>query len=248
MTIRSHLSNLFEPMPEWLKNYQPGDGVNIENFFCNRTVYYPGAGFDGQPVELFASTHFAHAFVYVDYGMDRSAVEAELNHPNYGFKGYRLLDRVTISENGLTPNGWTPHLTREEVGENPYWFARIRPYVFLQIMERSVDYDENHGPFRIAIMFVGGDGIASYDAIFCQNHRKPPIAIVIQDHGYGANYARFDDDSLFHRLALRTKQCPQYLLVADNSKEWEGYVCAVDNGVVYGGCHGTPRRLFKKQG
>lgn len=247
MSIENHLSLLAEQMPGWLQTHSPGDLVNLEDFFATRTVFYPGAGFDGQPVELFGSTSFAHGFVYVDYGVEHNEILGELCHPKYGFKGYRLLDRIPLTQDQLSPGGWVPHLTRGEIGSDPYWFSKIKPYAFLQILEREKHFKDSHGPERIAIIFVGGDGIASYDAIYGQGGRKPPSALIIQDHGYGGNYARFDDESLLHTLALRTHQLPEYLLVAESSKAWAGYSCAIDDDAVYGGCHGTVRRLFKKQ-
>ena len=233
-------------MPAWLSSFVPGVKPDVESVLRGRCVFYPGAGFDGQPVELFASSYFAHTFIYVDYGIERNRVEAELDDPQHGFKGYNLLDRISLSPTDLTPAGWTPHIRRDEVTDDRDSFSNITPYAFLQILGRDSDHDSTHGPERIAILFIGGDGIATYDAMFCQGGRRPPVAMVIQDHGYGGQYARFDHDGLLHRLATRTGQFPELLLLADNSTAWTGYECVEDHDRVYGGCHQMARQLFKK--
>lgn len=56
-----------EPLPEWLD----GDGpppFDRGAFLSSRTVYYPGSGEDGQPVELCNRSRSAHCFIYVDRG------------------------------------------------------------------------------------------------------------------------------------------------------------------------------------
>ena len=60
---------------------------------------------------------------------------------------------------------------------------------------------EDHGPQRLAILFIGGDGIASYDALYCQRDGTPPAFLaVIQDHGFGGNYNRFGQDGLLETV------------------------------------------------
>ena len=59
-------------------------------------------------------------------------------------------------------------------------------------MERKPEYDEAHGPKRLAIIFLFADGIASYDALFCQSRNKcEPFGVLLQDHGFGGNYDKF---------------------------------------------------------
>ncbi len=69
--------------PEWLK--RPSPRFNRNEFFNSRTVYYPGSGCDGHPVSLCARSHATQSFVYVDYGVSREAVVAEIE----GVCGFR---------------------------------------------------------------------------------------------------------------------------------------------------------------
>ena len=66
MNSFEYFLKIHEPLPLWLKNYIPETGFPRKDFFNSRVVYYPGSGFDGQPVEFFSQTHSAHCFLYVD--------------------------------------------------------------------------------------------------------------------------------------------------------------------------------------
>jgi hypothetical protein len=46
------------------------------------------------------------------------------------------------------------------------------------MLERKPEYDEAHGPKRLAVLFLFSDGIATYEALFCQAGNKlEPFAI-----------------------------------------------------------------------
>src|SRR5664280_1338527 len=104
-----------EPMPQWLARFRQGQGFNRADFFASRVVYYPGAGFDGDPVKLFGSTGSAHTFILVDYSPDRGAVESALADPVHGFLGYRKIGRIEVPQAALTPGHWSPRATAEEM-------------------------------------------------------------------------------------------------------------------------------------
>ena len=216
-----------EMQPEWLYAHaQPR--FNRNTFFGSRTIYYPGSGDDGQPVKLCALSHVAHAFVYVDLEYRWNTLAERLAHPEYGFSGYEPVHHEDVSQNQLRPGGWTRHVEREDVERSKSFrdfFAK--PFARFAVLERQGD-DEDHGPKRIAILFICGDGFASFDALYCQEDDvPPPFLIVIQDHTYmfgDGNYERFDRDGLLERIACRTGVLPKFLLVANNSNPWSGYM------------------------
>lgn len=49
-------------------------------------------------------------------------------------------------------------------GQNP----GSKPYGFLEVLERDAELGPEHGAARLAIIFLGADGHATYDALFCQ--------------------------------------------------------------------------------
>lgn len=233
-----------EPLPEWLAANPPR--FEREKFFACRTVYYPGSGDDGQPVKLCASARAAHAFLYVDQGVERETLAERLRDPERGFRGYTVAYQEQLTENKLRPGGWTPHVSRGEAGSS----VRFRegfaaPFAWFVALKRE-GAGEDHGPERLAILFIGGDGVASYDALYCQEDgTPPPFLAVIQDHGFGGNYTSFGDGGLLAGIARERRILPEYLLVATNSRPWSGYA---DTGAIAepGGMHAHPRRLFRR--
>lgn len=224
MSICEFLRGVPEPMPDWLAGFHDSAAFPREQFFASRVIYYPGSGTDGQPVKLFGSTHSAHCFVYADYGVGRATVEAELEHREHRFRGYHTLVRVNLAERDLSPHGWTPHINPAEAVRERYCFATAPPFGFLEVLERDQELEDSHGARRLAILFLGADGIAAYDALFCQKGIvSAPFAVVVQDHGFGGNYNRFGRDGLLERIAVRCRVIPRWLLVAENTDPWAGF-------------------------
>jgi hypothetical protein len=238
------LKGYAEAMPAWLKNFRPGDPFVWDAFLASRIVYYPGAGTDGQPVAVFGGSGAAHCFVYVDYGLTRQAVEHQLDHPQHGFMGYTSIARVTVAEHQLTPAGWVRHFQPGDSTPNRH-FIGTEPYAFLEILQRRPDFGPDHGPDRLAIVFMGADGVAAYDALFCQDGRLAPFGVVLQDHGYGGNYTTFGAGGLLHTIAVRTSRFPEMLLVATgNTSPWPGYAQIQGAVAGGGGMHQVNRSFF----
>jgi len=247
MNLYDHLQERREDIPDWLDQFRDGDHFPRLAFFGSRVVYYPGSGVDGHPVKVFGSTHSAHCFVYVDYGVSQADLSEELNHDKYRFRGYHTLARLQLQETDLVPTNWTPHLHPDEVAH--YRYHRSGPFGFLEILERDHEFEDNHGPRRLAILFLGADGIASYDALFCQGRDSSvPFAVVLQDHGFGGNYDRFGRGSLLERIARDCRVVPRWLLVAKNTEPWGGFdqVPGVDGD--FGGMNADRCFLYQRCG
>ena len=93
-----------EPLPGWLDGDSP-PRFDCETFFASRTVYYPGSGDEGQPVELCALSHAAHSFIYVDQAVDRDTLLERLNGREQGFRGYAIAHQESVSGDVLRPSG-----------------------------------------------------------------------------------------------------------------------------------------------
>src|SRR5262249_48401290 len=130
-TLREYLVTLREDEPEWLSQPEQFDTATIANrFLSSRLVYYPGSGWDGGPIACFNSSHAAHCFVYVDYGVQSSTLEQIID--NSGFTGYRSFKRIILKEEHLTPSGWISHAP---AGARP-WIRPVTPYGIIEILER----------------------------------------------------------------------------------------------------------------
>ena len=137
-------------------------------------------------------------------------------------------------------------MIRRSCLSQPYTFTAVTPFSLFVVLRRKDELDDTHGPARLAMLFVGGDGFATFDALSCQDDgTQAPFLVVVQDHGFGGNYARFDEGGPLARIAQRCNVLPKWLLVGRSSTAWAGFR---DTGAVpeCGGMHHTPRRLFRR--
>jgi len=119
----------------------------------------------------------------------------------------------------------------------------------LDVVEHSrlADLDDNHGPSRLAILFLGADGHATYDALFCQPGQQAPFAVLLQDHGFAGNYSNWGDDGIAARIARETGCLPEMLLVDDNTtKPWCGYTKVDGVEATIGGMWANRRYLYRR--
>ena len=247
-TIAQYLNNYKEEMPQWLKDYQPGQRVAFSDFINSRCLYYPGSGYDGQPVMTFNQSHCVHCYVYVDYGFEKCILNGQLNDRYHSFKGYHSIGRVEYSESDLMPKHFVPTLLPGYTPRrDPMTFVHGRPFCFLEIMERDEQYDDSHGAKRFAVLFLFADGIATYQAFFTpKGLGKTPYVLILQDHGFGGNYDLFGKGGLMERIAEDGSGHPEWALVADNTRVWEGYDEIADLEPVDLGGRTHVRKLFRK--
>jgi hypothetical protein len=229
-----------EDMPAWLSRAAANKPLNIGEVLSSRIVYYPGYGDDGSSVKLFNQSHSCHFFIYADYGISQEKVYSQLN--DAGFNGYQTICRYTLKESDLVPKGWHPHILIEK--PQP---PKILPYGFIEVFEREKELTDEHGAMRMAILFLGADGIATYDALFCQPRAiAKPWCMVLADHGFGGNYDRFGAGGLLDELVLNTRIYPECLLVSRNTRPWRGYEMIEGLSSTRGGMHNSERRLWLK--
>ena len=230
-----------DPFPDWLQN--PPFEFNRLEFFNSRTVYYPGSGSDGYPVKACARAHAAHTFVYVDCGM---SLETIRNHlcwvGDRGFRGYSVEYHEKVLESHLRPGGWTPHI---DLRSGQHSCDRITPYALYVVLKRNDENNDSHGPKRLAILFIGGDGYATYDALYCQGDgTNSPYIVVVVDHGFGGDFISwFGAGGLLEEISYKCGVFPDKLIVGNNRDPWSGYVDS-NAEPEKGGMHGDCRRLY----
>ena len=228
MTTKEYLEQYREDVPEWLKAYQRGESRPLADFLRSRIVYYPGSGIDGDPVEVFGASHSAHCFVYADYWLPKDELTKELH--THGFRGYDILDEVSFSEREVMDAiPWRRHfLSEEEMRAAANGTAEMRqvnhpsPYALLAILERKPNFGDDHGPERLAILFLGADGIATYEAIFANGNAPQFFGFLLQDHGWGGNYDRFGRGGLLEKIMTRSNVFPHFVLTV-HDRLYDGY-------------------------
>lgn len=237
-----------EEMPRWLKDYKPGDRVSFSDFMSERIGYYPGSGDDGCLVRTCNISHCVHSFIHVDYSIAEHDLKREAEEYN-AFRGYHVIGRVDWKEQDLAPHGqYSPNfnITKEEM-ERAMSFVRkdVEPYCFMEIYERNAGKGEDWGAERFAVAFLFADGIATYYQLFCREYGRAPWIFLLQDHGFGGNYAAFGRGSLMERVMEANDCWPENVLCADNTHIWDNYE-KVDAAPVIGGMHRNERFLYKR--
>lgn len=192
------------PRQEWLYSFtdnQLSGSFSLKEILTS-SLYYPAAGFDGRPVQHLAGN--IPSFVYVDYSKGKEALAEELEHR--GFEGYHRVGQRSISEQELTPNGWSPELPRPEDG-NPQEHLNplVKPYCEWLVFERDADRGEHHGPDRFSLVYLCADGVAAFQALYVSNQCRPVgVAIIQPGQSFGGNWTNFEDErSPLARAVLR---------------------------------------------
>ena len=254
MKMKEYLrTNWREPTPEWLEQYRKGQPLPLKEFLQSRTVFYPAAGHDGHPVQMFNSSHSAHCFILVDYAkeMDKEHVKEELGGP-YGFCGYSILDERDVSENEMRNVAplRTPHLTDEEMPRcrlpngNDRWIGQ--PFALFVVFERVPELGDEHGAKRFAVLFLGADGVATYDALYANGNAKPPFALAFDQCSQdGGGWAPPGRGSPCEKVAEKSGVYPEILLVGA-VEPWTGYEAIPDVESSKGGGARNDRRLYRR--
>lgn len=252
ITPREYLSKFAERMPDWLAKYNQKDHFNATDFLKSRTVFYPGAGRDGHPFTVFGASHAAHCFVYADYGITKESILSSLAPDSaHKLQGYKLAVQQDLTVHALAPSGWRPHVDIVELPESSKdWIKHymstngVKPYGLLCIFDRENRYTDAHGPERLALIYLGADGIATYDALYCQPSCLAPYGLLLQDHGFGGNYDKFGSGGLMERIAIKTRVFPEWIL--SDRDEWAGFNRIFDLEGSHGGQYNEERFLFSR--
>jgi hypothetical protein len=158
---------------------------------------------------LFGKARAAHTFVFADLSYDQDTVVERIhNH----IRGYHPL--------GIDLQHWRdlplPPVPRVDYADRRR-DVPLPSLVVWSVLERSDGMGEDHGPRRISVLAIAGEGIAVYRSLY--GGRVPPYAVVVQDHGFGGNPDRFGAGGQLAGSGIM----PQYLLVGEPTKPWPGY-------------------------
>jgi hypothetical protein len=67
-----------------------------------------------------------------------------------------------------------------------------RPFMQWVVYERDACRDESHGLKRFSLLYIGGEGVATYQALYWSNRQRPKAMAIIQPGtGFGLNWTDF---------------------------------------------------------
>ncbi len=84
------------------------------------------------------------------------------------------------------------------------------PYARHVVLERKADRHE--GAERIAVLFLGADGHATFEAVFANRNATNLFGFLLQEHGFGGNYDRWGKGGLCDKIMQRSKVFPKFVL------------------------------------
>jgi len=202
-------------IPEWLAKLDPEQPVFSIRDVLSRSLYYGASSRDGDPVRYLGG--FVHSFIYVDFVFTRDEVWNSLHHEHRGFKGYDLVVCRDISLIELVPDGWVPINPDISRDGNPllhfdWWKER---FAIWAILERKAEFGEDFGPERLSFLYINGDAVATFQALYHGNRRAPEVVAIIQPGlGFGGNWTDFHNpEKIFGRSVLQNPHGkPNYIL------------------------------------
>ena len=198
------------------------DKIDLEKFvdqtlpveeILKESLFYPASGVDGSPI-----MHWdlgVRSFVYVDITLDENSLNQILkNAPPRGYKAY-IRD---VKEDELRLQNWQP--SSLSISDPMRYMAIIQEaginknstYAKWVVFKRNVDLTDAHGPDRFCLLFIRGEGIASYQALYTARKILPKIVAIIRPGtGWGGNFNSFENDFL-KEMSKHPKGLPGKLL------------------------------------
>lgn len=152
------------------------------------SMYYPSIGFDGGVVKNFSKE--IQSFIYCDYGLSEEQLISQMDT----FRGYKIFANRKLEQSELTPNGFSmqlpPNFNLDRYNRFHEKFAK--PFAHWTVYERLAEFDDSHGPEKFSLIFIGGEGVATYQALYWSNQKFAKALPIIQPRiGFGLNWTDF---------------------------------------------------------
>lgn len=181
------------------------------------SVYYPACRFDGGVIKIFNTllkNDGVTSFIYCDHDVDEDAlVENVRDH----VRGYHLLAHRSVKESEFV-KGTRVEFPFQMDSMEGHKYERIMekclPFCHWFIFERNADFSEEHGPERFSLLYVCGEGVATYAGLYNNYRIAPKCLALIQCDGFSGNwtYFREKDGRLREVMAQNEAGLPQFVI------------------------------------
>ena len=213
-----------------IENYLQKHSVEI------RRVYYPGAAIDFSPFQLFGKFIDGVDVYYTDY-MSIPEIDKVIKRLEGSINTCVLTPQDFMQENWV--DFWPKYMSwTEMMGRDPK-----------DAWGRKFEFHSKE--LNCTLTYLGTEGVQTAK-VLCHNGLAPDV-LVLQDHGYGGNYASFGGENSFLHQAMQ--HClPKYILMDPkerNNPLWPGYEQVTQvylpEGYVSLPQNGNSRALFMKK-
>ena len=229
MDPRDVLSREAEAVPDWLDANTNLTSDILKRFLMSRVVFYPGSGNDGHPFRVFGGSGAAHCFVYADYGAE-PPVDGRYGRMPTGYE--RSISKVvSLGEIGMNLD--PRHPFGQDLQDNGFlrgWYARRTGEDWVSGIQatwmvfcRHENFPETHGSKIFSLLYIHAEAVWIYWNLWARK-MLAPYAVLLQDHAWGANWAKFGGQhSPLYKLTERSQKFPPWLFVGYNTESWPGY-------------------------
>lgn len=161
----------------------------------SNSLYYPACGFDGGVVKN-CNTERRKLGIVSFICCDYATGEEEFKRNQDTFLGYHILGSRAVQPHELIPNGWEQELPPRIRQQNYERYRNYRkPFMHWTVYERDENKEEKYGSKRFSLLYVGGEGVATYQALYWSNHISPrAIAIISEERGSVSNWTNFGSE------------------------------------------------------
>lgn len=191
------------------------------------SVYYPACDTDGRPMK-YCNTIWrklgVNSFVYCDFAMPEGKLLDQLRT----VRGYRILAHRSLYREEYIPEGWELGISEKDASryfDTLYGNTSkgIATYVHWVVFETASRKNSVFRPKRISLIYVGGEGVATFQQFYCHHHVAPKMLCFIQCWGWAGNWTDFTDpDAAFAATLRHHPECiPEYVCIG-SSKEING--------------------------
>ena len=208
--------------------------IPLQEMLTN-SFFYPACDSDGGVVKDCNKNYQTlgiDTFIYCDYAYGEDALNEDMND----FHGYKVLATRSLKPNDLTPNGWNMQMPPRLDLQQYHMFkdAYKKPFAKWIVYERVTEKGEDFGPKRFSLIYIGGEGIATYQALYWSNNACPKaIAIIQPGHAFGLNWADFTEPNGYMNWVVSKNpnhKMPKYIYyggIGSNDRyddlNWIGY-------------------------
>jgi len=199
----------------------------------HNSFYYPSCGFDGGIVKdcntLGAQLKIV-SFIYCDY-----ATGELFKSQQNTFAGYHIFGTRNVSHSELTPKGWQlqipPNVNLQDYQRyKGYW----KPFINWTVYERDENQGDERGPEKFSLLYLGGEGVATYQALYWSNNfTAKALAIIQPGTAFGGNWTDFTakDGALAWVVNNNPSGSPDIIYYGGygqgyNDLDWKGYTAS----------------------
>lgn len=206
----------------------------LQNILAN-SLFYPACDNDGGVVKDCNTLNRKlgiENFIYCDYAFG----EDRLNEAMDTFHGYSVLASRSLKQFDLIPNRWDmkmpPGLDLRQYHNHRE--AYKTPFAKWIVYHRDATKEDDFGPARFSLLYIGGEGVATYQAIYWSNNACPKAVAIIQPgHAFGLNWTDFTAPDGFLNWVIvnnPNQQLPEQIYFGGygtydwyDELNWEGY-------------------------